>query len=122
MPRLVAHPARLSGSIAFAVSVLLAMAGTPAHAATTFIKDLYLREAYERQVDDRTCTAASIAMIANFIARRDLGLDQLAILRYEQQHDALDDDVQRGSDPLGWSRGATAVTARVGVATTYAWV
>jgi hypothetical protein len=93
----------------------------PAGAASGQSRDLYFAAGYERQVDNRTCTAASTAMMMNFIARRDLNLSQLAILRYEQPRDALDDAVQRGSDPLGWSRAATYYSRYTGRPTTYAW-
>jgi len=122
MPRVYARPVRLASSLAFAATILLALAARPAEAATIYKVDLYDPAGYERQVDSRTCTAASIAMMANFITHRDLNLEQFAILAYEQPRDALNDAVQRGSDPLGWARGATAFTASVGVPTTYAWV
>jgi len=83
--------------------------------------DLYFAAGYERQVDSRTCTAASTAMMMNFIARRDLGLNQYSILRFEQPRDALQNSVQRGSDPLGWARAATYYSSHTGRPTTYAW-
>ena len=118
----VARRFRLAGSLVLATGIVLTVAIAPAQADSVYRKDLYFRDGYERQVDSRTCTAAAIAMMANFIVGRDLDLNQRAILRYEQERDALNDDVQRGSDPLGWSRGATAVTDFVGAGTTYAWV
>ena len=87
----------------------------------TVRRDLYFAAGYERQVDSRTCTAASTAMMMNFIARRDLQLNQLTILRYEQPRDALQNAVQRGSDPLGWARAATYYSVLTGRPTTYAW-
>jgi len=60
-------------------------------------------------------------MMMNFIAGRDLGLGQMFILRYEQPRDALNDAVQRGSDPLGWARAATYFSSRTPRPTTYAW-
>jgi len=93
----------------------------PVGAATATSRDLYFEAGYERQIDNRTCTAASVAMMMNFIARRDLNLSQMAILRYEQPRDALNDKVQRGSDPLGWSRAATYYSSYTGRPTTYAW-
>ena len=84
-------------------------------------RDLYFSAGYERQIDGRTCTAASTAMMMNFIARRDLNLGQYTILRYEQPRDALNDAVQRGSDPLGWSRAATYFSRYTGRPTTYVW-
>ena len=93
----------------------------PADASHGVRRDLYFPTGYERQVDGRTCTAASTAMMMNFIAGRDLHLGQLTILDYEQPRDALRDPVQRGSDPLGWSRAATHESLLTGRATTYAW-
>jgi hypothetical protein len=83
-----------------------------AAAAAPFRMDLYIASGYERQVDGRTCTAGSTAMMLNFIARRDLDLDQMTILRYEQAHDAL--GRSRGSDPLGWSRAMTHFSTKTG--------
>ena len=77
---------------------------------------------YERQIDSRTCTAASTAMMLNFIARRDLNLGQSYILAWEKPRDALDDRVQKGSDPLGWSRAMTYFSTRAGIGSfTYRW-
>jgi hypothetical protein len=90
-------------------------------AATPFTRDLYFSAGYERQVDGRTCTAASTAMMLNFVARRDLGLNQLSILSYEQPRDALNNSTQRGSDPLGWSRALTYYSSRAGTRFTYLW-
>jgi hypothetical protein len=84
-----------------------------AEANTEYRLELYFRAGYERQIDERTCVAASTAMMLNFMAGRDLGLGQKAILRYAQANDALDDAVQRGSDPLGWSAALTAYAADV---------
>jgi hypothetical protein len=90
-------------------------------AARAFEMDLYFSAGYERQVDNRTCSAASTAMMMNVIAHRDLKLNQMSILRYEQQRDALDDRVQRGSDPLGWSKAATFFSRLAGDPTEYKW-
>ena len=60
-----------------------------ASAAADYKKDLYFSGGYERQVDNRTCMAASTAMMLNFIARRDLDLGQLYMLRWAQTRDAL---------------------------------
>jgi hypothetical protein len=60
-------------------------------------------------------------MMMNFIARRDMNLAQMPILRYEQPRDALNNAVQRGSDPLGWSRAATYYSGYTGRQTTYHW-
>jgi hypothetical protein len=66
--------------------------------------------------------AASVAMMMNFIARRDLGLNQRTILRWAQLRDVLDDATQHGSDPLGWALAATEWSRRIGHPTTYRWV
>ena len=67
---------------------MITVGAVPAAAATptmrtseAFTRDLYFTGAYEHQVDSRTCTAASVAMMENLIARRDLNLPQLNILR-----------------------------------------
>lgn len=101
---------------------LLAMLAAPASALadTEYKLNLYFRDGYERQVDSRTCVAASTAMMLNFIAGRDLDLAQRPILRFAQASDALDDDAQRGSDPLGWSAALTAFSAEV-MPVTYEW-
>lgn len=111
---------RLAGLLVLA-GVLTGFTAAPVAAAPPFVMDLYFSSGYERQVDNRTCTAASVAMMLNFIARRDLGLDQMAILRYEQPRDALSDAVQRGSDPLGWSRALTYYSSRTGRSFVYDW-
>ena len=102
---------------------LLATAGAPPAAARdhVYTREVYFSAGYERQIDSRTCTAAATAMMLNFIARRDLNLGQLYILRWEQTHDALSNSVQRGSDPLGWSRALTYFSSRTGRQTTYNW-
>ncbi len=94
---------------------------TPTPEVTTFKKDVYFAAGYEQQIDGRTCTAASTAMMMNFLVRKDLKLNQMTILRYEQPRDALKDSVQHGSDPLGWSLAATHFSAAAGAPTTYAW-
>ena len=121
MPRTATrHLARLAGLVlGFVLVASLAPAKTDA--ATAFTLDVYFGSGYEHQVDDRTCTAASTAMMLNFIAGRDLGLSQMSILHYEQPRDALNDKKQRGSDPLGWSRAATYYSRYTGRPTTYAW-
>lgn len=112
--------ATIAAPMVFSLLMLGSLAG-PAAASSTFKIDLYLSAGYERQVDNRTCTAASTAMMLNFIARKDLHLNQMSILRFEQPNDALNDRVQRGSDPLGWSRAATEFSAREDISTVYAW-
>jgi len=117
-------PARLRrpSLVVVALGLWLVGAGvSPVEAWRGPNRDLYFSSGYERQVDSRTCTAASTAMMMNFIARRDLDLYQPTILRYEQARDALQDATQRGSDPLGWSRAATYYSRLTGRPTTYAW-
>jgi hypothetical protein len=112
--------------LAIAIPLLLVVLGigapaAPSNAAIVYTRDLYFYSGYERQIDSRTCTAASTAMMENFIARRDLNLSQRSILAYEQPRDALRDSVQRGSDPLGWSRAATYYSRYTPRPTTYKW-
>lgn len=104
-----------------ALSFGLAPITAAASGSEGYAWDVYFSGGYERQVDSRTCTAAGTAMMMNFLAERDLGLRQLSILRYEQPRDALNDRVQRGSDPLGWSKAATYYSRYTGRPTTYAW-
>jgi hypothetical protein len=119
-------PARFR-RLALGLPVLLALAlftgGAPARvsAASSFTFDTYFPSAYERQVDSRTCTAASTAMMMNILSGRDLNLNQYSILRYSQPRDALNDSVQRGTDPLGWARAATYFSGYTTRPTTYMW-
>jgi hypothetical protein len=119
-----AHIRRLS-ALPLLLVLSLAWSAVPAPASAWgwdgYTRDLYFAAGYERQVDGRTCTAAGTAMMMNFIARRDLGLNQLSILRFEQPRDALNDRVQRGSDPLGWSKATTYYSRYTGRPTTYSW-
>jgi hypothetical protein len=115
--RLVALPLLLVLSL----SATLGAAPVAARDRDSVAVDLYFAAGYERQVDGRTCTAAGTAMMMNFIARRDLNLRQLTILRYAQPRDALNDRVQRGSDPLGWSMAATYYSRLTGRPTVYNW-
>lgn len=108
-------------SLTLGLVFVAAVVPAAASAAQPYQRDVYVARGYERQIDDRTCTAASTSMMLNFIARKDLGLSQRGILDYEQRHDALDDRVQRGSDPLGWSRALTHFADRTGDEFTYAW-
>lgn len=104
------------------VALWLALVGAvPASAAVGYSRDLYFIGSYERQVDSRTCTAASTAMMMNLLDRTDLNLPQLSILRFEQSRDALSDARQRGSDPLGWSRAASYFSRYTAQPTTYRW-
>jgi hypothetical protein len=110
------------GALVVALGLIAGASAPPVRAASGFWKDTYFTAGYERQVDSRTCTAASTAMMLNFIARRDLKLDQLGILAYEQPRDALKDSVQRGSDPLGWSKALTHYAYLTGKGPfTYRW-
>jgi len=116
-----ARPRRALLPILAALSAATATGAAPVGAANGDGRDLYFSAGYERQVDNRTCTAAGTAMMMNFIARRDMNLAQMPILRYEQPRDALNNAVQRGSDPLGWSRAATYYSGYTGRQTTYQW-
>lgn len=113
--------------LALALPVLLALAlftggrPAPATAATSFVYDTYFSSAYERQVDSRTCTAASTAMMMNILSGRDRNFDQMGILRYSQTRDALSNSNQRGTDPLGWSRAATYFSNYTNRPTLYRW-
>jgi len=117
-------PARLRRPLLLAplaLAWLAAFGAAPAAATSTYTRDLYFYGSWEQQIDSRTCTAASVSIMENLIARRDLNLNQRTILRYEQPRDALNDAVQRGSDPLGWSRGATYYSQLTPRPTTYRW-
>lgn len=98
-----------------------AAARLPAASARSFVYDTYFSGAFERQVDSRTCTAASTAMMMNILSGRDRNFRQLSILRYAQPRDALNNAVQRGSDPLGWARAATYFSRFTPRPTTYRW-
>lgn len=114
-------PRRIALAVVAAFLALTAAGVAPAQADHGYSRELYFAAGYERQVDGRTCTAAATAMMLNFIARRDLSLGQMYILRWEQTRDALVNSVQRGSDPLGWARAATYFSSRTGKPTTYSW-
>jgi hypothetical protein len=117
-------PARFRRSVLvpLALLLLLAIGGAPgASAATGYVKGLWFAGAYERQVDNRTCVAASVAMMLNLNAQHDLNLNQMVVLRYAQPRDALNDSVQRGSDPLGWALAASHFSTVVGQPTSYTW-
>src|SRR3990172_252081 len=117
---IVRHLPRVAGLI-LGLALMAGVAPASTEAATPFKMDLYFGSGYERQVDGRTCVAASTAMMLNYIARRDLGLSQMGILNYAQPRDALNDATQRGSDPLGWSRALTYFDTRTGTKFTYLW-
>ena len=124
MPAVSRRPSVPRRAVAVLGVALLVLVGGAAPAAARdreYSGDVYFAAGYERQVDSRTCTAAATAMMLNFIARRDLNLGQLYILRWEQTRDALNNTVQRGSDPLGWSRALTYFSSRTGRQTTYLW-
>lgn len=113
-------PRRLAGLL-LATAWLLGGASGAAAWGGTYRTDVYFAAGYEHQVDSRTCTAAATAMMMNFLAHRDLNLNQDSILRFEQARDALQNSVQRGSDPLGWSRAATYFSGHTNRPTTYTW-
>jgi len=100
--------------MAIGLGLVLSLFVAPVSGAELYKRDVYFSAGYERQVDGRTCTAASTAMMLNFIARRDLDLDQMDILRYSQAGDALKDTQQRGSDPLGWATALTEFSSLAG--------
>jgi hypothetical protein len=106
---------------ALAWLVVMLVATSPAAAAPAYRIDLYFASGYERQVDGRTCVAASAKMMLNFIARRDIRLSQYTILRYAQRNDALNDQRQLGSDPLGWARAVTRYSTQINRRTSYQW-
>lgn len=103
------------------VGLLVAASPGGTSAAEPYRQDTYRASVYERQVDNRTCTAASTSMMLNFVAGRDLDLSQLGILAYARPRDALNDARQRGSDPLGWARALTHFADRTGSEFTYKW-
>ena len=117
-------PARLR-RLLLAVPLVLALLGfvgpAGSSAATQFYAHTYFSSAYERQIDNRTCVAASTAMMLNILQGSDINFDQMTILRYAQKRDALNDAVQRGSDPLGWSLAASYFSQNTIRPTTYRW-
>jgi hypothetical protein len=115
------RPLRLA-LVSALIGLWLALIGpVPAAAAVGYSRDVYFAGAYEHQIDSRTCTAASTAMMMNMLDRQDLNLPQMSILRYSQVRDALTDSVQRGSDPLGWSRAASYFSRYTARPTVYQW-
>lgn len=105
---------------AFVLAVFVALP-LQASAAGQYEYETYFSSAYERQIDSRTCVAASTAMMMNILSGRDLNLSQRAILSYAQPRDALNDSVQRGTDPLGWALAATRFSRYTIRPTTYRW-
>jgi hypothetical protein len=119
-------PARLRrfAAVPLALLAILAFLGAaPARttAASSFTYDTYFWSSYERQVDNRTCVPASVAMMMNILNGRDLNLNQMAILRYAQSKDVLNDSVQRGTDPLGWATAASYYSHYTIRPTLYRW-
>ncbi len=108
-------------ALGLAFGLLVGIQIAPATAAEPFVLDVYFKAGYERQVDSRTCVAASTAMMLNFITERDLRLHQPSILRWAQPRDALNDRVQRGTDPLGWAKAMTHFSPATGRSFTYRW-
>lgn len=106
---------------ALLLGLFLTAAPPPADAATGFAYDTFFSSSYERQIDSRTCVAASTAMMMNILNGKDLNLSQRAILSYAQPRDALRDSVQRGTDPLGWQKAATYFSRYTIRPTTYRW-
>lgn len=102
------------GIVAVALAFGLLSSGPVPAAAGLYVEDLYFRDGYERQINSVTCTAGTTAMMLNFIARRDLNLNQAYILKWAQARDTLNDRVQRGSDPLGWARAMTFFSWKAG--------
>ena len=121
MPRMVARHLPHVVGLVLGLALVAGIAPARLDAATPFKFDLYFGSSYERQIDGRTCVAASSAMMLNIIAGRDLRLSQMSILRYAQPRDALNDAKQRGSDPLGWSKAMTYFDTRTGSSFTYQW-
>ena len=117
-------PARLR-RLLLVVPLLLVLLGFvgpgSSSAATAYSAHTYFRSAYERQIDNRTCVAASTAMMLNILQGRDLNFNQMTILRYAQPRDALNNAVQRGTDPLGWSLAASYFSQNTRRPTTYHW-
>jgi hypothetical protein len=111
----------LAAPVLLALAVFTGGAPAPATAASTFVYDTYFWSSYERQIDSRTCVAASTAMMMNILGGRDLNFNQREILQFAQPRDALNDAVQRGTDPLGWEKVATAASQFTIRPTTYRW-
>jgi hypothetical protein len=107
--------------VLIALALVTGGAPAPVSAASSFTYDTYFWSAYERQVDSRTCVAASTAMMMNILNGWDLNFNQYTILGYAQPRDALSNSVQRGTDPLGWARAATYFSRYTIRPTTYKW-
>jgi hypothetical protein len=104
--------------IAFGLAAFVALP-MQASAAGQFEYETYFTSAYERQIDSRTCVAASTAMMMNILNGGDLNLNQMTILKYAQARDALNNATQRGTDPLGWAKAATYFSQYTARPTTY---
>ena len=120
MPARLRRPRRPILMMALAVVWLTSLGIHSAIAATGYSRDVCFVGAYEHQVDSRTCTAASVAMMMNMIDRHDLNLPQASILRFEQSRDALS-TAARGSDPLGWALAASYYSRYTWRPTVYHW-
>jgi hypothetical protein len=108
--------------VVLGLALIVGIAPASVDAREPFTRDVYFKAGYERQVDGRTCTAASTAMMLNFIAGKDLRLSQRSILGWAQRRDALNDARQRGSDPLGWAKALNYFSDRLGMdEVTYVW-
>ena len=108
--------------IAAAVVALALAVGVPGlTAAGGYAQDTYFSSAYDGQIDNRTCVPASVSMTLNILEGSDIDANQMTILQYAQPRDALDDGVQRGTDPLGWSVAATHFSQTTRRPTTYRW-
>ncbi|HEY7133221.1 MAG TPA: hypothetical protein VH440_13280 [Candidatus Limnocylindrales bacterium] len=121
MPAHLRRPRRLLLASAMAALWIATVGATSVGALTTWRRDVYFARGYEHQIDSRTCTAAATAMMLNMIQRRDLNLSQRTVLRYAQPRDALNDAVQRGSDPLGWARAVSHYSRYTSHPTAYRW-
>jgi hypothetical protein len=112
---------RLLLAIPFLLALIAFAGPIGISAASGYSLITYFSSAYERQIDNRTCVAASTAMMMNILDGRDLNLNQMTILRYAQVRDGLNDAVQRGSDPQGWAIAATHFSSSTKRPTTYRW-
>jgi hypothetical protein len=112
---------RLALVVPFVLGLILFLGPIGTSAASEYYAHTYFASAYERQIDSRTCVAASTSMMMNIMNGHDMSYDQMRILRYAQAHDALNDATQRGSDPLGWANAASYFSQNTIRPTTYRW-